>query len=456
MARRVTRYDPLDAPDPLAWLATDEHERQRLIEDYHRRQGTTLPDAKAHALIHLAIEGQIAADAPDVRAALQRLIAEGLDRHEAVHALSFVFVEFMHDAASGKSEAECKATYATKLQKLTAEGWRRAFLEEDGDLDDPPGLTGSDSAPENGERMAPDDILAELAADRPFPFAAVEAARADRATMVPLFIAQIEKCIAGTASEIEQRGIFLIFHLLGEWREKASYRPLASLLRLPSEKCDTLLNYAVTETGHRVMAAVFDGDPQPLYDVILDPAADEFARSKMCEVLAMAALRGELPCQEAARFLNSSHGQLKAEPHSEHGNQVWYGWQSAIAALGLRELEPLVKQEFESGRIEEMWLRYHDFAKDLAAGIANQRDPKASFPDEMFGTLFGDTVEELSGDYAHGPDEELDSVFRDVASSLPAVNPYKGVGRNDPCPCGSGKKFKRCCLDSGAAERFVA
>ncbi len=22
------------------------------------------------------------------------------------------------------------------------------------------------------------------------------------------------------------------------------------------------------------------------------------------------------------------------------------------------------------------------------------------------------------------------------------------VGRNDPCPCGSGRKFKRCCLDS--------
>ncbi len=23
------------------------------------------------------------------------------------------------------------------------------------------------------------------------------------------------------------------------------------------------------------------------------------------------------------------------------------------------------------------------------------------------------------------------------------------VGRNDPCPCGSGKKFKRCCLQKG-------
>ena len=25
-------------------------------------------------------------------------------------------------------------------------------------------------------------------------------------------------------------------------------------------------------------------------------------------------------------------------------------------------------------------------------------------------------------------------------------NPVRHVGRNDPCPCGSGKKFKKCCL----------
>jgi len=25
-----------------------------------------------------------------------------------------------------------------------------------------------------------------------------------------------------------------------------------------------------------------------------------------------------------------------------------------------------------------------------------------------------------------------------------APNPYAGIGRNDPCPCGSGKKFKKC------------
>ncbi len=24
---------------------------------------------------------------------------------------------------------------------------------------------------------------------------------------------------------------------------------------------------------------------------------------------------------------------------------------------------------------------------------------------------------------------------------------YAGIGRNDPCPCGSGEKFKNCCYD---------
>lgn len=27
----------------------------------------------------------------------------------------------------------------------------------------------------------------------------------------------------------------------------------------------------------------------------------------------------------------------------------------------------------------------------------------------------------------------------------PRSNPYRDVGRNDPCPCRSGLKFKRCC-----------
>jgi len=30
------------------------------------------------------------------------------------------------------------------------------------------------------------------------------------------------------------------------------------------------------------------------------------------------------------------------------------------------------------------------------------------------------------------------------------------IGRNDPCPCGSGKKFKKCCESKTISKRFAA
>ncbi|OGN62055.1 MAG: hypothetical protein A3F40_03470 [Chlamydiae bacterium RIFCSPHIGHO2_12_FULL_27_8] len=30
------------------------------------------------------------------------------------------------------------------------------------------------------------------------------------------------------------------------------------------------------------------------------------------------------------------------------------------------------------------------------------------------------------------------------------------VGRNDPCPCGSGKKFKKCCENKMIGKKFMA
>lgn len=50
--------------------------------------------------------------------------------------------------------------------------------------------------------------------------------------------------------------------------------------------------------------------------------------------------------------------------------------------------------------------------------------------------------------------EQLDLMINEVAQAADealvgakgqSVNPYKEVGRNDPCTCGSGNKFKQCC-----------
>jgi len=83
-------------------------------------------------------------------------------------------------------------------------------------------------------------------------------------------------------------------------------------------------------TTHRVMAAVFDGDPHPIYNIILDENADEFVRSRMCETLAMLVLQGRLDRAEAASFLGDCWINLQPRDYCF----VWHGWQSAIALLG--------------------------------------------------------------------------------------------------------------------------
>jgi uncharacterized protein YchJ len=36
--------------------------------------------------------------------------------------------------------------------------------------------------------------------------------------------------------------------------------------------------------------------------------------------------------------------------------------------------------------------------------------------------------------------------LKKLLGGKPAID-YTGVGRNDACPCGSGEKFKNCCID---------
>ena len=35
------------------------------------------------------------------------------------------------------------------------------------------------------------------------------------------------------------------------------------------------------------------------------------------------------------------------------------------------------------------------------------------------------------------------------------VREYPKIGRNDPCPCGSAKKYKNCCMNSGKYDNLI-
>jgi hypothetical protein len=220
--------------------------------------------------------------------------------------------------------------------------------------------------------MEPEKILHELTYADGLPREALKAASAQRVEMLPLLLNEIETYLAlEPAARAKPTPLFFIFHLLGEWRAKVAYRPLARLLKLPGHEVDAIFGDGITTTSHRVMAGVFDGDPQPLYDIILDPRAEEFIRAGMCKALAMLTVRGELDRAVAGRFLRDAFMELQPQRQ----NYVWVGWQSAIAILGMSDLNILVKKAFDRGFIDSHVLGFDHFEEDLRRAMEHPPNP---------------------------------------------------------------------------------
>lgn len=119
-------YDPEHAPLPWEWLALDEQERILLAEEFHRRTGIKLPNLEAHAAFHAIVENQLAENLASAVRAMARLTAEGLSRHEAVHAIGFVLAGHLNNLFKGKvGSGDPASLYDAALDKLSARGWRK-------------------------------------------------------------------------------------------------------------------------------------------------------------------------------------------------------------------------------------------------------------------------------------------------------------------------------------------
>ena len=99
----MQEYDPKKTTNPIEWLALDEWERTNLIVDYHDSADVELPNPQLHATCHSIVENQIAMVEKVPARTLRRLMKEGLDRHEAIHAVGSVLVEQMYNAMTGSS-----------------------------------------------------------------------------------------------------------------------------------------------------------------------------------------------------------------------------------------------------------------------------------------------------------------------------------------------------------------
>jgi hypothetical protein len=249
--------------------------------------------------------------------------------------------------------------------------------------------------------MTDEELTAQLAVKGPAFADAVRTARQVRPQATALALRLLGACAAGEASEIERRALFLLVHLLGEWRENAAYRPLCAVLRRPSDEVEELFGDAVTETLPRILAGLFDGDLEPLKAIALDSDAHEYVRSSMFGVMQLLVLWEQVPRGVVADIL------LECEKRLERAdNQVWFGWQDTVARLGIVALRPLVARAFGDGCIDPMVMPFQEFADALAEGLSNGLQ---ALPDRRHEQPLVDTIAEL----------ETWSGFRPRAERLP-------------------------------------
>jgi len=123
----VKRYNPEVPPDATDWLDLDEQERIQLVEAWHRKAREKLPDHTAHAIFHVAVENQIAEGMESVVRAMARLMDQGLDRHDAVHAIGSCLVDHFFEVADSEDDRVTDDSYDAAVERLNAEEWLRKY-----------------------------------------------------------------------------------------------------------------------------------------------------------------------------------------------------------------------------------------------------------------------------------------------------------------------------------------
>jgi hypothetical protein len=258
----------------------------------------------------------------------------------------------------------------------------------------------------------------------------------------PPLRALLERVADGHApTEVEALLFFRGIHVLGAGRDPQSCPAMLRLLQRPQDEIDDLLGDAVTQTLPRIVAGVFDGDADALLELAGNRRLDGFVRMALLGAAAFLTWDGRIESGRTIRFLEQFDDECLAEP----GDPAWITWQEAIGLLGLDSLLPRVVRAWQAQRIDPT-VTDPDECAELLANAAKAYGDIGRFHDANLGYI-DDALEALAWTEMSDPiDREAHSQEPLFSVARPYINPWRHVGRNDPCPCGSGKKAKRCCL----------
>lgn len=178
--------------------------------------------------------------------------------------------------------------------------------------------------------------------------------------------------------------------------------------------------------------------------MVEDAEADDFARSQMIEALVIIAHTDPGTRSAVVACLDAFFQRDVPKP-----DVLWGSWGFAITDLGLAHLEPLVRCAFEQELVSPDESTFDYFQEQLRSAVNS--GVSDAFRNSRNAKLIEDAGDELSRGYFLSDPKERERRSRNIPElpeylSETFLREGPKVGRNDPRPCGSGKKFKRCCL----------
>ncbi len=270
------------------------------------------------------------------------------------------------------------------------------------------------------------------------PIAVLNEASAFREQLAPYLVSTLET-LAADPTPAQEQDYALHLHalvLLAEWRDERAYRPAVAFSRQPKARAEILFGDFAGELLNRCLASVFDGDMHVLVTLAEDDEVSEWLRLVALDALSICAVNGDADEQEVARHVLVSAervaAELRAKPNRRRGdNGLLACHAGTLADLGAMVYLPIVRGWYVEGLIDA----YFEPLEDLEFDMDLSRAQRATRMNEVGRGYIDSAAEAMLGLW--GDDNDV--------IGEPYVRETPKIGRNDPCPCGSGKKFKKCC-----------
>jgi uncharacterized protein DUF1186/SEC-C motif-containing protein len=303
--------------------------------------------------------------------------------------------------------------------------------------------------------------------DQVFPRHALRQAVEKKDEITPYLLQALEMAVKDPEEFLEagdDTHVYAMF-LLAQFREKRAYPLIIKLASHPPELVDGLLGNIPTEDLANILASVSMGDTSLITELVANAGAEEFTRAAALRAWVPLVVSGEKSREEAMTYYRSLfEGGLE-----DRNEVVWSELVDAATDLFPEEVYDHIKKAYEDGLVDEYIVDPDWVDAQIAVG---KDEALAELPEwnhlvddvtvEMRAWFenreYGDDLEEDEDWYENdewnedGEEDEFDEdLWRRVASNgnnFPPGEPYKApekTGRNDLCPCGSGKKYKKCC-----------